>query len=164
MAVGFPAKTTFTNGTILPASDLNDLAGTINLLYAAGRAQHTTGAQSIAAYAAVALVSNFLQGGITFDSQNGGGLKVAATGLYQVNATGNFVSGTGWRGVLDVRRWRSGAATIVATASCYVGSVDNYYPAVSTLVQLQAGDILTLAALGAGTVTDGTSLSLVRVG
>lgn len=32
MAVGFPAKTTFANGNVLPASDLNDLAGTLNSL------------------------------------------------------------------------------------------------------------------------------------
>lgn len=33
MAVGFPAKTSFTDGNALPASDLNDLAGTLNILY-----------------------------------------------------------------------------------------------------------------------------------
>ena len=33
MAVGFPAKTSFTDGSALPASDLNDLAGTLNLIY-----------------------------------------------------------------------------------------------------------------------------------
>lgn len=33
MAVGFPAKTTFANGNTLPASDLNDVTGTLNLLY-----------------------------------------------------------------------------------------------------------------------------------
>jgi len=33
MAVGFPAKTTFANGNVLPASDLNDVTGTLNLLY-----------------------------------------------------------------------------------------------------------------------------------
>jgi hypothetical protein len=32
MAVGFPAKTTFANGNVLPASDLNDIAGTLNSL------------------------------------------------------------------------------------------------------------------------------------
>ena len=36
MAVGFPAKTSFTDGNALPASDLNDLAGTLNILYSAG--------------------------------------------------------------------------------------------------------------------------------
>jgi len=36
MAVGFPAKTSFANGTVLPDSDLNDLAGTLNLIYNAG--------------------------------------------------------------------------------------------------------------------------------
>ena len=33
MAVGFPAKTSFTDGSALPASDLNDLAGTLNKIY-----------------------------------------------------------------------------------------------------------------------------------
>jgi hypothetical protein len=33
MAVGFPAKTSFTDGQALPASDLNDISGTLNLLY-----------------------------------------------------------------------------------------------------------------------------------
>ena len=33
MATGFPAKTSFTDGQALPASDLNDLAGTLNLIY-----------------------------------------------------------------------------------------------------------------------------------
>ena len=36
MAVGFPAKTSFTDGAVLPASDLNDLGGTINKVYNAG--------------------------------------------------------------------------------------------------------------------------------
>lgn len=34
MAVGFPAKTTFSNGDILAAADVNDIAGTLNLLSA----------------------------------------------------------------------------------------------------------------------------------
>jgi hypothetical protein len=33
MATGFPAKTSFTDGQALPASDLNDLAGTLNKIY-----------------------------------------------------------------------------------------------------------------------------------
>jgi hypothetical protein len=33
MAAGFPAKTSFTDGSVLPASDLNDLGGTINKIY-----------------------------------------------------------------------------------------------------------------------------------
>lgn len=33
MAAGFPAKTSFTDGSVLPASDLNDLGGTINKVY-----------------------------------------------------------------------------------------------------------------------------------
>jgi hypothetical protein len=33
MAVGFPTKTTFANGNTLPASDLNDITGSLNLLY-----------------------------------------------------------------------------------------------------------------------------------
>jgi hypothetical protein len=32
MAAGFPAKTSFTDGTTLPASDLNDVTGTLNLI------------------------------------------------------------------------------------------------------------------------------------
>jgi hypothetical protein len=33
MAAGFPAKTSFSDGSVLPASDLNDLGGTINKIY-----------------------------------------------------------------------------------------------------------------------------------
>jgi hypothetical protein len=33
MAAGFPTKTSFANGNTLPASDLNDITGSINLLY-----------------------------------------------------------------------------------------------------------------------------------
>ena len=36
MAAGFPAKTSFADGAVLPASDLNDLGGTINKVYNAG--------------------------------------------------------------------------------------------------------------------------------
>ena len=36
MAAGFPAKTSFTDGSVLPASDLNDLGGTINKVYNGG--------------------------------------------------------------------------------------------------------------------------------
>lgn len=32
MAVGWPTKTTFTNGTVLGATDMNDLSGTVNSL------------------------------------------------------------------------------------------------------------------------------------
>ena len=32
MAVGFPAKTTYANGDVFSASDINDTNGTINLL------------------------------------------------------------------------------------------------------------------------------------
>lgn len=40
MAAGFPAKTSFTDRSVLPASDLNDLGGTINKIYnAAGYPQ-----------------------------------------------------------------------------------------------------------------------------
>lgn len=35
MAAGFPAKTSFSDGSVLPASDLNDLGGTINKIYSA---------------------------------------------------------------------------------------------------------------------------------
>ena len=37
MAVGFPAKTSFTDGNALPASDLNDISGTLNLLYSSSQ-------------------------------------------------------------------------------------------------------------------------------
>ena len=33
MATGWPLKTTFTNGNALPASDLNDITGTVNNIY-----------------------------------------------------------------------------------------------------------------------------------
>ena len=36
MAAGFPAKTSFADGAVLPASDLNDLGGTINKVYNGG--------------------------------------------------------------------------------------------------------------------------------
>ena len=36
MTAGFPAKTSFTDGAVLPASDLNDLGGTINKVYNSG--------------------------------------------------------------------------------------------------------------------------------
>jgi len=32
MAVGFPVKDTFVNGDVYNASDVNDLAGTVNLV------------------------------------------------------------------------------------------------------------------------------------
>lgn len=32
MAIGWPTKTTFANGNVLPAADLNDLSGTVNTL------------------------------------------------------------------------------------------------------------------------------------
>ena len=36
MTAGFPAKTSFADGAVLPYSDLNDLGGTINKIYNAG--------------------------------------------------------------------------------------------------------------------------------
>jgi len=36
MAVGWPLKTSFANGNSLPASDLNDITGTVNNIYSSG--------------------------------------------------------------------------------------------------------------------------------
>ena len=36
MAVGWPLKTSFANGNALPASDLNDITGTVNNIYSSG--------------------------------------------------------------------------------------------------------------------------------
>jgi len=40
MAVGFPAYTSFTDGTALPAAKLDDLAGTLNLLNPSAKGSH----------------------------------------------------------------------------------------------------------------------------
>lgn len=164
MAVGFPAKTTFANGTTLPASDLNDLAGTLNLLRDCGRVVHSTGTQSIVGGVAVSVVTDFVQGGVTFDSGNGGGLRVASAGVYRVSARAVFSSGSGWRGSLDIRRWRAGASATVAIGTQYVGDVNYYYASVTDIAQLQADDIVTLYAIGAGAIIDGTSLTVERIG
>ena len=53
MAVGFPLKTTYANGDVYSASDVNDITGTINLLgssvaYTAGKNKIINGAMTIA--------------------------------------------------------------------------------------------------------------------
>lgn len=58
MSVGFPAKTTFVDGNFLPASDLNDLGGTLNLKRYSGETLLTTTAVTNSASMSIASIAS----------------------------------------------------------------------------------------------------------
>lgn len=133
----------------------------------AGRAIKSDGFQSAAGGVAVVMSQDYVQGGVTFDPSNGGGLKVPVAGVYNVAASVYF-SGPAGRAAFEVQRWRSGAAVGVFLASTEKGTGEDSQAAVSGAVRLNAGDIITIYAVAASAVWGvtgvQTSLSVVKVG
>lgn len=132
----------------------------------AGRAIKTDWFQSASGGVAVVLAQDYVQGGMTWDAANGGGLKVPTAGVYQIAASVYFSGGAG-RGGMDIRRWRAGVGTTVLSGNTAKPSGDDFTAVASSAVKLNAGDIITLKATAPSTAygTSGaeTWLSVVKV-
>ena len=87
MAAGFPAKTNFADGTTLPASNLNDVTGTLNLINPTakgdlfvGSAANTYTKLSVGADALVLTASSTATTGIAWASIPSGGMTLISSG------------------------------------------------------------------------------------
>ena len=133
----------------------------------AGRIYKSNGFQPLASgNVAIALGNLDAQGGVTYDAANGGGLKVPIAGRYQVNGCVLF-SGAPGTVSFDVVLWRAGVSAVVSSARLAKPDGDDYISSRSDVLNLAAGDILTLRGSAPsnayGTGANHTSLSVARV-
>lgn len=133
----------------------------------AGRLYKSDGFQSLASGSVAIRLGNLdAQGGVTYDAANGGGLKVPIAGRYQVNGCVLF-SGAPGTGSFDVVRWRAGVSAVVLSVRLSKPDGDDYIGGRSDVLNLAAGDILTLRGSAPsnayGVAANHTSLSVARV-
>jgi len=140
-----------------------------------GRLAKSDGSQSIYPdQVSVTMALDVATGGVTFDSANGGGLKVPVAGWYLVSALGYCTGGTNYGSAVYVMRWRVGVSTRIARAYAYMDP-NNQIDATSCVTQLfylEANDIITLqmrgwgpsAAAYGGAAKDGCALTVVKIG
>lgn len=133
----------------------------------AGRLYKSNGFQSLAGGNVAIVLGNLdAQGGVTYDAANGGGLKVPIAGRYMVSACVYF-SGPVGAASFSVVRWRAGVSTVVLTCKPAKPDGDDYIASRSDVLNLAAGDILTLRGSAVssayGTDPSHTSLSVARV-
>ena len=143
-------------------------AAAAQVLPAYGRAAKIDGFQATGGSVAVQLQADFSTGGVTYDAANGGGLKVPTAGVYLASFTG-FFSGakTGFCSI-RLQRWRAGANVTIATAMMHKPDGNDYAIARAEMVQLEAGDVLTLRATASSNLwgdaaKTGCTLSVVRL-
>lgn len=132
-----------------------------------GRIYKSNGFQSLAGGNVAITMGNLdAQGGVTYVAANGGGLRVPIAGRYQINSRVYF-SGPAGAASLDVIRWRAGVSVVVLTARLSKPDVQDYIGGCSDVLNLAAGDILTLRGSAPssayGTDASHTSLSVARV-
>lgn len=110
MAVGFPAKTTYANGDVFSASDINDTNGTLNLIATqpAFRAYRTGSDLSISSgvYTKVPFNTESYDTNSNFDSTTNYRFTPTVAGYYQLNAT---VLGVGAAGAMVLAIYFNGA-------------------------------------------------------
>lgn len=133
----------------------------------AGRIYKSNGFQSLAGGNVAITMGNLdAQGGVTYDAANGGGLKVPIAGRYQVNGCVLF-SGDPGIASFNVVLWRAGVSSVVSSASLAKPDGYDYISSRSDVLNLAAGDILTLRGSAPsnayGTAPNHTSLSVARV-
>ena len=140
-----------------------------------GRLAKNDGSQSIYPdQVSVTMALDLATGGVSFDSANGGGLKVPVAGWYLVSALGYCTGGTNYGSAVYVMRWRVGVSTRIARAYAYM-EPNNQIDATSCVTQLfylEANDIITLqmrgwgpaAAAYGGAAKDSCALTVVKIG
>ena len=133
----------------------------------AGRLYKSDGFQGLSGgNVAITLGNLDAQGGVTYDAANGGGLKVPIAGRYRVSGCVLF---SGPPGVVsfDVLRWRAGFSVVVLSGRPSTPDGNDYISSRSDVLNLAAGDILTLRGTAPstayGTDASHTSLSVARV-
>lgn len=140
----------------------------LSRLTVCGRAAASAGFQSLAGGVAVTLTNQVASGGVTFSAANGGGLTVSEPGHYLVTANAHFSGASEYTGHMSVRRWRSGASTVLMTLKTWKADAEDYTVNASGVFTLVAGDTITLYGISPGTSwgdgNQGTGVSLVRVG
>ena len=133
----------------------------------AGRLYKSDGFQGLSGgNVAITLGNLDAQGGVTYDAANGGGLKVPIAGRYMVSGCVYF-SGLVGGASFDVVRWRAGVSAVVLSVRLSKPDADDYIGGRSDVLNLAAGDILTLRgsapSTAYGTDATHTSLSVARV-
>lgn len=133
----------------------------------AGRLYKSNGFQSLASGNVAIVLGNLdAQGGVTYDAANGGGLKVPIAGRYMVSGYVLF-SGAPGLASFDVVRWRAGVSAVVLSTRLSKPDNDDYIGGRSDVLNLAAGDILTLRGSAPsnayGIDANHTTLSVARV-
>ena len=134
----------------------------------AGRLYKSDGFQSLASGNVAIQLGNNLdaQGGVTYDAANGGGLKVPIAGRYMVSGCVLF-SGVPGLASFNVVRWRAGVSAVVLSTRLSKPDNDDYIGGRSDVLNLAAGDILTLRGSAPshayGIDANHTTLSVARV-
>lgn len=133
----------------------------------AGRIYKSDGFQSLAGgNVAIWLGSLDAQGGVTYSSLEGGGLRIPIAGRYMVSGCVYF-SGPAGAASFSVVRRRAGVSTVVLTCRPSKPDGGDYIASRSDVLNLAAGDVLTLRGSAAssayGTDPSHTSLSVARV-
>lgn len=134
-----------------------------------GRMVKTNGEQGIVDGQAVIMSADIGINGVAFDTANGGGLRVAVAGKYQLNMNA-FTTGNGGYTRVEVKRWRGGASNTVAFCTISSPNSEEYTGARSEIIDVLAGDIFTLfATANAGiniwgdATKNGTTVSLAKL-
>ena len=111
MAVGFPTKTTYANGDVFSASDINDTNGTLNLIATqpAFRAYRTGSDLSISSgvYTKIPFNTESYDTNSNFDSTTNYRFTPTVAGYYQLNST---ILGVGAAGAWVVAIYFNGAS------------------------------------------------------
>lgn len=130
MAVGFPAKTTYANGDVFSASDINDTNGTLNLAagapWAAGKNKIINGA------------FNVWQRGTSFTLTNGVASYTADRFMVQCN----FSSGSS---TATQQTFTPGTAPVAGYESQYYLRITNSAGGTNTELQQRVEDVRTFA-------------------
>ena len=137
-----------------------------------GKIAKTNGFQALSTSGtAVTMALDFAGHGVTFDSANGGGLKVPFSGVYQISVKGYLTGSSAWLGTVTLVCWRSGVALDLTATIVRKYDGSDYTASETTLESLNANDIITIkmgTSTGSGSTWGdsdkrGTHMSLTKV-